>query len=375
MNKENFLELIKTELNELQENLYNVSLKETTDKIEKLNDWLKMSIPFFNFNLEESPKKQVAIKEEEKEEHRTTTATEEKTEEPVDVEEETRWEDKALLIEVSRGYNVLDLNGNLRYRVPESIAREFDLTAGDYISLTKKENASATEFPYNIQTIGKKEDYKNPFERHNFLVLQRNPIGELVAKEVGKTYSIFNGHAFEWTVPESEVLRLQLKENDIVDVRVDTRNEKNKSIAWRHPRTDDYQTYKPVAKPTKRADKENRVKEKKDPLFIPGIKGKRVLLIGMSEKSAEFKEIVEYSGGEFDNYDSKTAKSQDMIPSIRKADLMVLSLSLTSHALTTNAIRFAKELNVPFANFTGFSSRLFAEAVLKAQEKNTFISY
>lgn len=241
----------------------------------------------------------------------------------------------------------------LKSIVPESIVVKLGLEHSDYVFADELPQTDGYDKKKYLYELAKKGNNSREVVRiqYNLCPVEKN--GSLLM--VSKSYN--TGTIRIDDVPQSLVLCDQdiqyfgLQEGQLIDVAYIKGKENAPRVLYRHP-VESFPTDDSKKTQRRRLTKDE---SKKDEEVEQTLEGKTVLVIGNEPDKALYKQNVEERGGDFLWADGKDPVTS-FDPLVRKSDVVVFLLAVSSHTAMKHVKRLCKDYEVPFQTTFNISS-------------------
>lgn len=249
--------------------------------------------------------------------------------------------------------------------VPESIIRELELNDGDVISAEVIPGGSHLKPFYKYNRLRKGSPLKTAVRQEfqfGIVAYDEELKRFYVEQDINKNNLRVNESPNRFMISEEDARSYNLKVDDVVDVSWYENNFTKGRTIWKY-NVSELPTKETSVSKKMLAYKQSETKlAKEKEVALEDFTGKRICLVGVEPYHSDFKEIVESRGGRLVALTSLT-KKVTMNASIRKADLVVVGISHTSHDASQYANERAKKYEVPFKAFSGFGKTTFLKAI------------
>lgn len=386
------IQQIKQELDEM--NLSNIQVKKENfkeymiilDALSALHDRKNLTEPF-------QIKKEVSVQEEDQEDELSSEEPIVETEnQEVEIEikeekqEEEEEEEEVFEHEIDSLASVFDdkkqpigypfeqkLSGGFLIKgtpsenifVPESIVRELELKNGDLVAaeVVKGNGYRATNHHYTV-IERTQEEIPSARTEFKYAIVEYDTSSHrfVISEDINKQSLRMNdGSVMTYIVKDREAEVFSLVHGDIVDIAWYGGSFEKAKVIWKH-RIEPEEIEQTQSSRMLNRKKDNTPSPKTNSNVKQTLKGKRICLIGLEPKADKYRKLVEERGGILDDVESERHKTS-MSASIRKADLVVVGISHTSHDASIYAAARSKHYGVPFTSITGFGGESFVKEV------------
>lgn len=251
--------------------------------------------------------------------------------------------------------------------VPESIVRELDIEDGDLVSAEIKEGSRNNHRSYYYQIVEKNNepiDTKRVEFKYGVVEFDVTSSRFVVSEDINKeSLRLEGGEIMTYVVTDREASQFSLVHGDIVDIAWYEGSFEKAKVIWKHftENTSSKETESQRIMNHKKENGSNKKTTSEDSLEKT-LEGKKIALIGLEPYWDKYKKLVEERGGSFEGVESDRHKTS-MSAVIRKADLVVVGISYTSHDASIYANARCKHYNVPFTSISGFGGTSFINEV------------
>lgn len=231
--------------------------------------------------------------------------------------------------------------------VPEAVVQKLGLENHDYVYAFEIPGSDPEKKKYHYK-LAKKAEVPVPIDRVQYnLCPIESDAGVLVVRkshETGEDIRI-GDIPFAVRIPDEEILRLSLKEGDIVDIAFPTKRPDKCRVLYVHP-IEELRQEEPVQKQHKKKKESNEnCSEENEPEKI--FEGKTILIIGNEPEKAHYREKIEERGGTFLWADAKD-NYITLASLVRKSDVVIFLLGVSGHIGMKLIKRYCKEYGIPF---------------------------
>lgn len=276
--------------------------------------------------------------------------------------------------------------------IPEMVIRKQELEHGDLVKATKTggtlENGEP-RYHFELYRKGKMGPLKSRWQFNRCVI--EEAAGRLYIRKTAENGNIrVNGMPFSLFVNDDDAEEFSLKPGDVVDAACQKDKAETARVIWKYDIPTQAET-KQVQRECSHESPENSVKPDKAPTskkieppkkaglklkaaekkFEKQLKGKNVLIVADEHYKAGYKEAVEKLGGRLIMADGHYSKPR-IFNAVKKADVVVVVVTGTSHHASGHAKNIAKALNKPWTfseNKGAMSCAKLAASTLLLHEK------
>ena len=251
--------------------------------------------------------------------------------------------------------------------VPESIIRELDIQEGDLVSAEIKEGSRNNHRNYYYRIIEKNDkpiDTKRIEFKYGVVEFDVTSSRFVVSEDINKeSLRLEGGEIMTYIITDREASQFSLVHGDIVDISWYEGSFEKAKVIWKHF-IEDIPSKETESERIMNHKKENgnNKKSTSEDSIEKTLEEKKIVLVGLEPFWDKYKKLVEERGGTFEGVESGRHKTS-MSAAIRKADLVVVGISYTSHDASIYANARCKHYSVPFTSISGFGGTSFINEV------------
>ena len=251
--------------------------------------------------------------------------------------------------------------------VPESIIRELDIQEGDLVSAEIKEGSRNNNRNYYYRIVEKNDepiDTKRIEFKYGVVEFDITSSRFVVSEDINKeSLRLEGGEIMTYIITDREASQFSLVHGDIVDIAWYEGSFEKAKVIWKHfiEVTPSKETESQKMMNHKKENGNNKKSTSEDSTEKT-LEGKKIVLVGLEPFWDKYKKLVEERGGTFEGVESGRHKTS-MSAAIRKANLVVVGISYTSHDASIYANARCKHYGVPFTSISGFGGTSFINEV------------
>lgn len=230
--------------------------------------------------------------------------------------------------------------------VPEGIVRKLGLENHDYVYATEVPNSNPEKKKY-VYELAKKAEHPIPCDRvqYNYCPIEMDGSIMVVRRSLEIDDEIRIGEIpYSVRIPDEDIIRLNLKEGDIVDIAFPTGKPEKCRVLFVHPVEELESQELHTTKNSKKKSKERETKEREIPQTL---EGKTILVIGNEPYKAYYRDNIESRGGVFLWADAKDSFIT-LEANVRKANIVIFLLGVSGHIGMKMIKKLCKDYGIPF---------------------------
>ena len=376
MNRQLIMDMTKTEMKKLAEEMTLNDIKENSGKMEKLTNFL-FALSELDFTNEVG---KVEDAHTNSEEFNRSEQINEEAKETSELKESKDGEDKSEPQKEGYEFHRKMKGGflpDIGVFVPETIIRTLGIEHGDYVQATEIGDSY-----YN----GKKKYYFDLVEKSNKPpVADRVPLDYCLVEKDENMFVVkrtlmsggerirLNDAPYSFILRDDDVREHKIAENDIIDIAYSANDPMFYKVVWKHDMDAEAGLEKSSNSGSSASNQKKKVNSSSESLSEEvknAFQGKKILVVGCEPRKTVFRDSIEQRGGEF--YFATGNEEEDRLESlIKKVDAVVLVIRFIRHRASTKVVELCKVHDVPFSDTKTLGIQSLLEGTTEAIEQVT----